>query len=242
MSTPEAIRTTGIVVALAAEAGTLTSHTTKPGQVTVLTDGAALCLSGMGPVAARHAAELLIEAGATALAVFGVAGALSTHLRNGALFCPECVLDEKGHTYYADLEWRIRLQQRLATSLPADGALLSVASPLLTAADKADAHQRYEALAVDMESAAVAAIAERHGLPFLVLRAIVDECDDAIPEALNGSVDAWGRPRPLKLMAAFCRHPSLLGELPRLYSRMQRATQALRAVAAATGPSLGWHR
>lgn len=242
LSATQAIHTTGIVVALASEAGTLTSHATKPGHVTALTDGAALCLGGMGPIAARHAAEMLIDAGATALAVFGVAGALSTHLRNGALFCPECVLDEEGHTYYTDLEWRIRLQQRLATSLPADGALLSVTSPLLTALAKVRAHQRYEALAVDMESAAVAAVAEKHGLPFLVLRAIVDECDDLIPEALNGSVDAWGRPRPLKLMAAFCRHPSLLGELPRLYSRMQRATQALRAVAAAAGPSLGWHR
>jgi hopanoid-associated phosphorylase len=242
LSTTQAIRTTGVVVALASEAGTLTSHTTKPGHITALTDGAALCLSGMGPVAAQSAAEKLIEAGATALAVFGVAGALSRHLRNGALFCPECVLDEEGRTYYTDLEWRIRLQQQLPMSLPVEGALLSVASPLLTAAAKANAHQRYEALAVDMESAAVAAVADKHGLPFLVLRAIVDECDDMIPQALNGSVDAWGRPRPLKLMAAFCKHPSVLGELPRLYSRMQRATQALRAVAAAAGPSLGWHR
>ena len=174
MSTPEATRTTGIVVALAAEAGTLTSHTTKPGQVIALTDGAALCLSGMGPIAAQRAAEMLIDAGATALAVFGVAGALSTHLRNGALFCPECVLDEKGHTYYADLEWHIRLQQRLAISLPADGALLSVASPLLTAADKADAHQRYEALAVDMETSALYRIAAHFGVRALSLLTIVD--------------------------------------------------------------------
>ena len=242
MSTPQAIRTTGIVVALASEAGTLTSHTTQPGAITALPDGAALCLSGMGPVAAQRAAEMLIDAGATALAVFGVAGALSTHLRNGALFCPECVLDEEGQTYYTDLEWRIRLQQRLAMPPLGDGALLSVAAPLLTAVAKTSAHQRFEALAVDMESAAVAAVAEKHGLPFVVLRAIVDECDDAIPASLNGSVDAWGRPRPLKLMTALCRHPSLLGELPRLYSRMQRATQALRAAATATGPSLGWHR
>ncbi|XRD91064.1 purine and other phosphorylase-like protein, family 1 [Dyella nitratireducens] len=236
------MQTTGIVVALASEASTLTSHTAKPGHVTTLTDGAALCLSGMGPAAAQRAAEMLIEAGVSALAVFGVAGALSTHLRNGALFCPERVLDEEGRVYYTDLEWRIRLQQRLAKSLPTEDALLSVASPLLTPAAKVSAHRRHGTLAVDMESAAVAAVAEKHGLPFLALRAIVDECDDTIPDALNSSVDAWGRPRPLNLMAALCRHPSLWGELPRLYSRMQRATQALRAVATATGPSLGWHR
>lgn len=240
LSVVQAIRTTGIVVALASEASTLTSLTAKPGRVTALTDGAALCLSGMGPMAARRAAEMLIETGASALGVFGVAGALSGQLRNGALFCPERVLDEEGRAYYTDLEWRIRLQQRIAMPLPTEGALLSVTSPLLTTAAKARAHQRHEALAVDMESAAVAAVAEKHGLPFLVLRAIVDECGDAIPEALNGSVDACGRPRPLALLAALCRHPSLLAELPRLYSRMKTATQVLRAVAAAAGPALGW--
>ncbi|MFC3652483.1 purine and other phosphorylase-like protein, family 1 [Dyella humi] len=237
-----AIRTTGIVVALASEARTLTSHTVKPDDITALTDGAALWLSGMGPVAARRGAQALADAGAAALAVFGVAGALSAHLHNGALFCPERVVDEDGHAYAADLAWRASLQQRLAASLHMEGALLSVASPLLTPADKASAHQHCAALAVDMESAAVAAVARERGLPFVVLRAIVDEARDAIPTALNDSVDAWGRPRPLHLMAALCRHPSVLGELPRLYSRMQRATQALRAAAEATGPTLGWHR
>lgn len=237
-----AIRTTGIVVALASEARTLISHTAKPDSITVLADGAALWLSGMGPVAARRGAQALADAGAVALAVFGVAGALSEHLHNGALFCPERVLDEDGHAYAADLAWRASLQQRLAASLHMEGTLLSVASPLLTPADKAAAHQHCAALAVDMESASVAAVARERGLPFVVLRAIVDEASDAIPTALNDSIDAWGRPRPLHLMAALCRHPSVLGELPRLYSRMQRATQALRAAAEATGPTLGWHR
>jgi len=242
LSSAQAIRTTGIVVALASEAGTLGLRTAKPGRITALNDGAALQLCGMGPAAARHAAEMLADAGAAALAVFGVAGALAPQLRNGALFCPERVLDEDGHTYGTDMGWRIRLQQQLDMPFQMQGALLSVASPLLTAASKTGAYQQYGALAVDMESAAVAAVAQQRGLPFLVLRAIIDECTDTIPAALDGSVDAWGRPRLLRLLAAICRHPSLCGELPRLYSRMQTAIQALRAAATAAGPSLGWHR
>lgn len=236
------MHTTGIVVALASEARTLTSHTAKPDSITALTDGAAMYLCGMGPAAARRGAQALADAGAAALAVFGVAGALSGHLHNGALFCPERVVDEDGHIYALDAAWRADLQQRLGASLRTEGALLSVASPLLTPASKAAAYQRGAALAVDMESAAVAAVARERNLPLVVLRAIVDEAGDAIPTALNGSIDAWGRPRPLRLMAALCGHPSVLRELPRLYSRMQRATQALRAAAEATGPTLGWHR
>lgn len=242
LSARAAIRTTGIVVALASEARTLTSHAARPDGITALADGAALYLTGMGPAAARRGAHALADAGVAALAVFGVAGALSERLRNGTLFCPERVLDEDGHAYATDAGWRASLQQRLAASLHMEGTLLSVASPLLTPADKIAAHQRCAALAVDMESAAVAAVAQERGLPFVMLRAIVDEAGDAIPAALNGSIDAWGRPRPLRLMAAMCRHPSVLSELPRLYSRMQRATQALRTAAEATGPTLGWHR
>jgi adenosylhomocysteine nucleosidase len=238
-----AIRAAGVVVALASEARALTSQKAQPDHMTPLAEQSALWLSGMGPAAARRAAHGLADAGATALAVFGVAGALDEQLGNGSLFCPEQILDENGHAYATDAPWQARLEQRLkAIQLPLHtrGSLLSVQNPLLTTADKSAAHKQHAALAVDMESAAVAAVAHERGLPFLVLRAIVDEVGDTIPAALNNSVDAWGRPRILSLIAALCRHPSVVPELPRLYSRMQRATHALHAAAKATGPALAW--
>jgi len=243
LNAPTAIRATGIVVALASEAATLGPRTIRPERLTPLADDAVMWLSGMGPAAARRAAEALAESGASALAVFGVAGALATHLRNGMLFCPECVLNEEGRIYTSDAAWLERLRRLLATSdvpLYTQGALLSVTSPLLTSTAKTAAHHRCAALAVDMESAAVAAVAQERQLPFVVLRAIVDEVNDVIPDALNGSVDAWGRPRPAHLIASQCRKPGLVKELPRLYSRMRHATRTLRITARATGPNLGW--
>jgi nucleoside phosphorylase len=246
LNTPATPHATGIVVALAAEAAVLAApRATKPGRLTPLADGAALWLSGMGPVAARRAAGMLADSGACALAVFGVAGALSPLLGNGALFCPEHVLDEEGNAYDTDPAWRSRLLRLLGDAgipLHAQGALLGVAAPLLDRAAKTAAHQHGMALAVDMESAAVAAVARERRLPFVVLRAIVDEVDDTIPAALNDSVDAWGRPRPARLVAALCGHPGLVSELPRLYSRMRHATRTLRAAAKATGPDLGWQQ
>lgn len=238
-----AIRTTGVVVALASEAKAFAARNAKPSRITPLTDGAALYLSGMGPVAARQAAQALADAGATALAIVGVAGALDACLANGTLFCPERILDDHGRDYTVDARWRAGILQRLAMTtwpLYRNGSLLTVQTPLLTASAKAAAHDRHTALAVDMESAAVAAVAQERNLPFVCVRAIVDEVSDTVPVALHDSVDAWGRPRPLSLIAAVCRHPSVLTDLPRLYSRMQRATQALRVAAKATGPALGW--
>jgi adenosylhomocysteine nucleosidase len=238
-----AIHATGVVVALVAEAKALTPQNVQPDRMTPLAEQSALWVSGMGPAAARRAALGLADAGTSALAVFGVAGALDEQLSNGTLFCPEHILDESGRTYTADPQWQTRLQQRLAaTALPlhTHGKLLSVQNPLLTVTDKSAAQRQHGALAVDMESAAVAEVARERRLPFVVLRAIVDEAGDTIPAALNNSVDAWGRPRTMGLIAALCRHPSVLSDLPRLYSRMQRATHALRAAAKATGPALAW--
>jgi adenosylhomocysteine nucleosidase len=236
------ISSVGIVVALALEAKTLKTNKVHTEHVTPLANGAGLWLSGMGPTAARIAAQGLADRGATALATFGVAGALEAYLRSGTLFCPARVIDDNDHEYTPDLVWRTKLLQRLAATRLAvleTGSLLSMSVPLLTTAAKIAAHDRYAAAAVDMESAAVAAVARDRNLPFIALRAIVDEVDDTIPTALHESVDAWGRPRPLKLIVALSRRPSLLTYLPGLHSRMQQAIGALHAAVSATGPTLG---
>ena len=93
---------------------------------------------------------------------------------------------------------------------------------------------------MDTESAAVAAIAATHGLPFLALRAIVDELGDAIPAELHDGIDPWGGPRPLRLVVAVGRQPALLVRLLALHARMRHATRALRGAARAAFPALGW--
>ncbi len=236
------LHSVGIVTALAAEARTLTHQPVRPGQLIVLGEGCGLWLSGMGPDAAREAALALVKAGATALAVFGVAGALAPAVRNGTLLCPACVIDERGNDYLPAPAWSAELQQRLAAaSLPimTGGSLLSLPAPLLTATEKMAMRQRHMAVAVDMESAAVAAVATERGLPFVVLRAIIDEHDDDIPGALHAGIDEWGRPRALHMLALLVRHPGLVARLPGLSSRMHSATRALRAAVTVLGVSMG---
>jgi hypothetical protein len=196
----------------------------------------------MGQQAARDGALALIEAGASALVSFGVAGGLAPGLRSGTLFCPSCVLDERSHDYLPDPAWRALLMARLGAarlSLVENGNLLSLPAPLLTVAEKGAMRERHQALAVDMESAAIAAVATEHRMPFIVLRAIVDERDDNVPAELQASVDAWGRPMAARLLATLLRHPRLLAQLPGLATRMEKATRALRAAADAAGTELG---
>ncbi|SER59413.1 Phosphorylase superfamily protein [Azotobacter beijerinckii] len=230
----------GIVVALQAEADVLLRRA-QPQCALPLTDGCSLLLSGMGPDAARAAAQALVKDGAQALAILGVAGALEASLRNGMLICPGHVLDEQGRIYSSDTAWSARLREQLGAArldVRTDATLLSLPAPLPTTTAKQEAHARYAAAAVDMESAAVAAVAAESGLPFMALRAIVDERDDELPGPLLAAVDAFGRPVPARLIAALARNPAMIARLPALSSRMNGAIRALRATLAVTGPRL----
>ena len=235
----------GVVVAMAAEARVLAPRGVVPDRIVPLGEGAALLLGGMGPAAAHGAAAALADGGARALATFGVAGALAEGVRNGTLFCPDLILGDDGREGIPDPAWRTALLARLAAvSSPVlrTGTLLSISRPPLGAADKTQAGSRYAATAVDMESAAVAAVAKERGLPFLALRAIVDEAGDTVPSALLGGLDAWGRPRRWAFAATLARHPMLLAYLPGLASRMRHALRALHEAADAAGHAFGWSR
>ena len=231
----------GIVVALQAEARTLARAPVAPGTVVELADGSRLWLAGMGQAAAGQGARALVEAGVQALASFGVAGALDVSLRSGVLLCPPHVVDEHGHGYASDPAWCERLCLRLSRARLAvryDQALLSLSATLGDRRAKQAAGQRYGCAAVDLESAAVAAVARECGLPFMALRAIVDERDDRVPAALEAAVDRWGQPRPGALLLVLLRRPWLLISLPRLARRMAKALAALRR-AACVAPCLG---
>lgn len=232
----------GIVTALASEARALTRQPLCVRAAWKIDTGSTVWLSGMGQEAAREGALALVEAGVTALVSFGVAGGLAPGLRSGTLLCPSCVLDERSHDYRPDPAWRAALIRQLAlTNVPLvdEGSLLSLPRPLLDTTEKSAMRERHQSVAVDMESAAIAAVADAHQLPFMVLRAIVDERDDNVPVALQAGIDAWGRPLAGRMFVTLLRHPGLLAELPRLAGRMGKATRALRTAALAAGSAWG---
>lgn len=197
---------------------------------------AAVFVGGIGHQRATAAAEALIADGATALASFGTAGALVPALGSGSLLLPAQVSDES-RTFAADPDWRARLQRVLGREAEAR-ALLSRKQPLCSPRDKAATAQRSGAVAVDMESAAVAAVAAAHGLPFLAVRVVVDELEHAVPQAVSAGIDPWGRARPLALAGALLREPAAIAGLVRLGRAMNRAQQSLREVVAVAGPAL----
>lgn len=222
----------GIVCALAAEARHLGPATQRHESLSTLADGTLLAISGMGGSAAALSARALIDAGATSLTSFGMAGGLDPALAAGAIFLPSEVSAPNGMAIATARPWRERLAAALAAHSPrADGLLLSSERAVGTVAHKAELFRTTGAAAVDMESLAVAQVAASRALPFIAVRVIVDTAADALPRAVSAAADAAGHLRLWRLIATLARAPSELAPLLRLALRYRAASRSLSVVA-----------
>jgi adenosylhomocysteine nucleosidase len=198
----------------------------------MLSGGMLLAVSGIGHAAAAAAARRLIDAGAGALVSWGMAGGLAPSLEAGAVCLPEEVIGHDGTHYPTAGEWRETLSRLVAAHRRvAGGSLLTSAAPIATAAAKAAAHRDTGAVAVDMESSAVAQAARTHGLPFIAVRVIVDTAADEVPRAVSGASES-GQVRFGRLYLGLLRSPVDLVPVLRLATRYRTAIASLRAVAA----------
>jgi hypothetical protein len=117
---------------------------------------------------------------------------------------PHRVRASSGEVFAVDAAWHARLESLADQFATSDGDLLTVPVALDSCEAKAAAAAG-GAVAVDMESAAVAAVATRVGAPFVVLRVIVDTRGDALPTDTGQWLDERGNRRlagPLRAVAS----------------------------------------
>lgn len=96
------------------------------------------------------------------------------------------------------------------------GAIVSVGAVVETAPGKADLGRRTGAVAVDMETAAIAGAAQESEVPVVALRVISDPVDADMPVPMKVWFDVERqRPRVLGLLAWLARHPSRIGPFAR---------------------------
>ncbi|WP_295688407.1 hypothetical protein [uncultured Nevskia sp.] len=224
----------GIVVALLSEAKALGLRAPKPG-LNEGRPGLLIHVSGIGETAAAMAAEVLVDRGCQALLSFGTAGGLAAALESGDVVVPSQVMFMDGHYVDTDHAWRARLVAACAQADIAlvDGRLLTTRQTLLNAGIKYLAHTQSQAVAVDQESSAIADVAAAHGLPFLAVRAIVDDAEATLPLAVIDGVDAYGRPKAAAMIGGLLKAPWQIMKLPGLASSFAAAERSLRAVCAA---------
>lgn len=214
----------GIVVGMKSEAALL-----PPG-------GRPACAGGI-PARAETLARRMADDGAVALVSIGIAGGLDPALRPGTLIIASGV-ETAGTVFGTDAAWAGRLLALLphARSGLVVGAERIAASP----ADKAALFRSRGALAVDMESGAVARVAAERRLPFAVIRSVSDPHDRSLPPSALAGLDEEGNARPLAVMMALLRRPGDLGGLIRVGLESRKGLSALGDALKIVGPALGF--
>ncbi len=182
-----------------------------------------------GGQARRLQAELEAElaAGAAGVLSFGLCGALDPVLGVADLVIASAVETDSG-SITTDPAWA----QRLSAALPGAkvGALAARDEMAPDVGAKAELRHATGALAVDMESHIVAALASRQGVPFAVLRAVSDTAAHTLPKAARVGLRADGRPDLLAVLVRLSADPC---QMPALIRTGRDAGKAHRALSLA---------
>jgi adenosylhomocysteine nucleosidase len=211
----------------------------RKGDLMHLLEGTVIQLSGMGPRKAGEAGKNLLGHGATALLSWGSAGGLVPNLSPGSLVLPGKVIGADQSSYPTDPPWHERLLDRLEDSLDLhQGSLAESVAALKSPAEKRMLFERTGAIAVDMESGAVAKVAQEAGVPFMAVRAIADPVDTTIPQSPLRAVDEFGELSLLTLSSGLIRHPAELFDMIRLGRNFRAAQVTLSKVAHLAGSQL----
>jgi adenosylhomocysteine nucleosidase len=202
--------------------------------VAVTGDGERNAREGIAAVLAAVRAERLIT--------LGIAGGLSRDLREGDLVIADRVMvegaRERGPTsseiVFADgpsVEAALRATaarraivvtaNRIADSVSEKHRLLTLAAAGTTSA------------VVDLESASYVRAAVRAAIPWIVLRAVSDTADEALPALLNRARDAGGAVRRGSVVRGLLGDPAALPVLMALRRRLRQCGERLGRAAEA---------
>ena len=189
---------------------------------------------GLGLRRTRQIVEQFATTPFSAVLSIGCAGALVPGLVTGQLIlAPDIRLQpakDAEQLQQFPVDARLLAEMRTAATrvgvLMADGSLFTSPNVLFTAEEKAREGERTGAIAVEMESGVHAEFAAQRGLPFLVVRVILDGVDMTIP-AIAGLTTPEGGVRYVRAATYLATHPHHLSILLALKRARGAAAHAI---------------
>lgn len=222
----------GIITGLQSEARCLSQFPTDQ-RPTIL-------CSGANAARARSAAHELIAGGCDALVSFGIAGGLTPGLGTGVLVIAETIIAPDGRRYDTNAAWRSSVGAAAVNKLDIRiGNLVGSDEAITTLDGKRRLWEASGAVAVDMESHAVAGAAAERQVPFLALRVVADSHDRVLPSWVGKGVNKNGSLRLGVIVKEVISAPGEFPDLVRLGLENRRALGVLSRVATLIGPRLG---
>ncbi len=189
-----------------------------------------LVRSGVGKQRADDAVLQVIDRfQPRALISTGYAGAVQPELNVGDLVIADAILEAKEKVkYFPDQDWLGR-----ARNIPCPdgvkmvvGGLLTVNTVIHDSATKRELGKSYSVQAVEMETSAIARVAEEQGLPLLSVRVISDRLDQELLDS-SSFLGSDGEISTLKAGWYVLTHPGSIKNALSLRAQTQIATQML---------------
>ena len=188
-------------------------------------------VTGMGTALAAAGVEALLAArDIDRVVVVGITGAVGDELPVGALVRPERVVDgASGAAFRPD---------PLGPGSPS--GTLWTSDSLITDAATLAGLRGEGVVALDMETAAVAAVCRRHAVPWSVFRAISDRATDgSVDDEVFHLSHQDGTPDVRAVVAYVVRHPGRIPALARMATGSRLATEEAASAAIAAVTALG---
>lgn len=224
---------TGIVIALSEEVGTLTSKRLQKGRIDSLNEHTWMIYSGAGEENARIASESLVNHGVDRLISWGCAAALHDRVRTGHLVLAEsCVDSEQTDVEFDNREWNGHVKSHFDSHITVHVGRLAASKRIVDSAnDKLELGRQTGAIALDMESMAIAKVASSNGIPFMTIRVVADSLDMNLPKAVRYALNEEGDVELAKLLRYLTTHPYELPDLIKLGAAFSSAKKTLRRIA-----------
>jgi adenosylhomocysteine nucleosidase len=174
---------------------------------------ALVAVGGIGEKFARRAAEIAIQdAHPNRLISAGVVGAISPMLKVGDVGRIREVVDVATGTRYP--------------CCSGGNWVLATSQEVSDASEKQELRTKYGAEVVDMEGAAVAQVAKKHGLEFVAIKSISDDASFDMPP-LGRFIDENGRFATPKFLIYVALHPRWWATLGKIKKNNELATKNL---------------
>jgi len=183
----------------------------------------AIVEAGMGFVRARNATTALIDAHTPDwILSCGFSGALLPEMHVGEIVMANSIVDQHGQELHQSLN---------AESNPTGGLyvgrVLTADEMVRTIEEKRQLAEQHAAIAVDMESLAVAQIARDRKKNFMAIRAISDDMSSDLPPEVLSVVGATGAVRLGAALGSLVKRPESAKEMWHLRSNAKIAAESL---------------
>lgn len=189
---------------------------------------------GTGAERARRATQALMDAHTPVWVISaGFSGALHPDLQLGDIVVANSIVDTAGQELRVDVKMSPDPERGWHV-----GRIVMAGDIVRSVSEKRQLAEKHDALAVDMESLAVAQVCQQTGTRFMAVRVISDDLSHDLPPEVMSVFGGTGSLRAGAIAGALFKRPSSMKDMWRLRENAQHASERLARFLNVVIPSL----